>query len=120
MKKRARIGDVIEIPTKNGFVYAQYSHKNELMGDLLRILPGTFAERPDEFSSIARQRELYSVFFRVQDAIRKAALRIVASEEITEAARHLPLLKAANSNHILKITYWWLWDGNNEWRVGRT
>ena len=35
--KRPKIGDIIEIPTRSGFAYAQFTHKHNLYGALLRV-----------------------------------------------------------------------------------
>lgn len=41
---RARIGGIVEIPTKNGLAYAQYTHNHTeppKYGQLLRVFEGT-------------------------------------------------------------------------------
>jgi hypothetical protein len=41
---RIKIGDVFEISTPKGKAYLQYVHKNETIGELLRILEGLFID----------------------------------------------------------------------------
>ncbi|MEJ2437996.1 MAG: hypothetical protein P8Y35_08590 [Sulfurovaceae bacterium] len=42
MAKRVKFGDVIEIVTSKGYAYAQYTHKDSMMGALLRIFKGIY------------------------------------------------------------------------------
>jgi hypothetical protein len=46
-RKRPEIGDIIEIKTPKGLAYAQYTHRDALYGNLLRVLPGLYERQPN-------------------------------------------------------------------------
>ncbi len=68
MKKRAEIGDVCEIRTPAGLAYVQYTHPHPSMGQLVRVLPGLYAGRPD-VRELAQQKELYFIFYTLDYAL---------------------------------------------------
>ena len=80
--KRLVLGDVIEIPlSKRRLVYAQfvyYHRKSPGWGHLIRVLPGVFSKRPDSFSDLVQQRELYSTFFMEGQAVNMGQVTIVS------------------------------------------
>ena len=118
---RPRIGDVIEIPTTAGLAYAQYTHKHARpprYGALLRVLPGLHQQRPAHFSSIVLQRERFLAFFPLGAACNRRIVRVVASEPIPEWARPFPVFRYGNADRNGQVRVWFLWDGENETRVG--
>lgn len=111
-RKRARIGDVLEIATPAGLAYFQYTHQNAMMGWLIRVLPGLFEKRPEDFAELARGRERYFIFFPVTTAANRGLVTIVAHEGIPSHAQPFPSFRAGT------VGNWWLWDGEREWRIG--
>lgn len=69
--KKIIIGDLFEIKTAKGFAYLQYCYKDEILGELIRILPENFTRRLDSFTGIIIQKESFLVFFPVLAAYRK-------------------------------------------------
>ncbi|MEJ2528408.1 MAG: hypothetical protein P8Y49_10155 [Sulfurovaceae bacterium] len=51
MAKRVKFGDVIEIVTSKGYAYAQYTHKDSMMGALLRIFKGIYVKKQPSIRS---------------------------------------------------------------------
>jgi hypothetical protein len=123
MPKRVKIGDILEIPTKKGLAYVQLSHNHEIpplsMGELIRVLPGFFPERPAEFQSLANQKELYHTFIGAEVLVRRKIFSVVGHAEVPAAARKFPLFRAGAITPAGKVEYWWLWDGEKEWRIGK-
>lgn len=111
-RKRAVIGDVLEISTPAGLAYFQYTHQHSMYGGLIRVLEGTYGERPADFAAMTRSRECFVVFFPVRAAANRGLVKIVAHEEIPPHAREFPLFKSGRPGS------WWLWDGEREWRIG--
>ena len=111
MARRIKIGDIIEIKTEKGFVYAQYTHKNSLMGNLIRVFTGFYKERPISFDDIVISDIRFMTFFPLQAAINQNILAIVSNTEIPIFKNGLTDPKTG------KITKWWLWDGNKEWDI---
>lgn len=64
--KRPKIGDIIEIPTRLGFAYAQFTHKHSMYGALLRVYNTVYQTRLslDVIQSVVSVREPdFSMFF---------------------------------------------------------
>ena len=118
---RPRIGDVIEIPTPKGLAYAQFTHKHETpprYGALLRVLPGLFTQRPEDFSALVSQRPEFMTFFPLGAACNRAIVHVVASEPIPAHSSSFPIFRNSHRDRTGKRTGpWFLWDGEREWRV---
>lgn len=117
---RVKIGDVVEISTCKGLAYAQYTHKNRLMGNLLRVFPGFHAIRPADFHAIVTGKPGFMTFFPLGAAVNRGIVAVVSNLPVPDHARPFPLFRAAGNRDrdTGKIKDWWLWDGDKEWRVG--
>jgi hypothetical protein len=121
-RKRAKLGDVIEIPVSQGYAYAHYTHhdRNLEHGALLALLPGIFAERPTDWQDVVTQQELYWFFLPLNPELRRGHVAIVANELIPESRQKFPLLRRAGwrdrDGTVLK---WWLWDGEKSWKIDK-
>ncbi|MGB8542896.1 MAG: ribonuclease E inhibitor RraB [Candidatus Acidiferrales bacterium] len=93
MKNRAEIGDVAEIKTSKGLAYVQYTHNASVMGELVRVLPGLFSKRPDDFGDLAQKKELYFVFYPLSYAIRAGDTEIVSRQPVPKSALQPPLMR---------------------------
>jgi hypothetical protein len=112
LRKRVKFGDIVEITTPEGFAYAQYTHQNATYGQLIRVLPGIYTERPSDIATLAAMPERYFVFFPVGPAANRGLVQVVGPALIPSHAVPFPLFKAGKPGN------WWLWDGEKEWRVG--
>lgn len=121
MPKRVRPGDVVEIQTRAGLAYVQYTHEHETFGALVRVLPGFHRSRPSDFGPTVRQKERFTVFFPLQAAISRGIVQIAGHEDVPDHARDFPLFRAAGNVDFRtgRVLDWWLWDGEREWRVGQ-
>jgi hypothetical protein len=118
MAKRCRIGDIIEIPTKAGLAYAQYSHHHAEMSALLRILPGDFPSRPEELASVISAKERFFVFFPLQAAVNQGVFEVVANLPVPTAAQAFPVFRTAWPDlRTGKALQWFLWYGEKSWKV---
>lgn len=119
MPKRARIGDVVEIPTKRGFAYAHYVLRHEQMGALLRVLPGFFRERPIAFTDVVSQSPCFVTFFPIGAAVHRGIFAVVAHAPVSKADQVLPLFKArGHIDRQGRVHDWWIRDGVREERIG--
>ena len=119
MVKKIQIGDVVEIPTTKGLTYAQYSHNNELCGELLRILPGLFNKRPVNLEEVVSQTEIFSIFFPLRVAIKRKIFEVATNLPVPHFAIKFPLFRCGAVDPTSgKVRTWWLWDGEREWKVG--
>jgi hypothetical protein len=121
-RTRPRIGDVIEIPTPEGLAYAQFTHLHDAppkFGALLRVFPGIFKSRPEEFGDLVRVEPQFSTFFPLGSACKRGIVRVVAHEPICDALREFPTFRASAKGKDGSWGAWWLWDGEKEWKIGR-
>src|SRR6266481_2176258 len=93
MNKKAKIGDICEIKTPIGLAYLQYTHDGEDMGQVVRVLPGTYSSRPLDVASLAKHKELYFVFYTLEYALRAKQIEIVSNQPIPEWAKAFPVMR---------------------------
>lgn len=79
--KRIKVGDIFEINTPKGKAYLHYIYKDQKIGDLIRILPGLYSERPISFDKLASSKEKFMVFFPLSAANK---------QKIVEHVSHYP------------------------------
>lgn len=117
-KKRASIGDLIEVETPRGLAYVQYSHRSPRSGALIRVLPGFFRTRPHSFGEMVAEKERFYAFFPVDAAVAQNLVTVVANEEVPKAIQSFPLMRMAGlpDRHGI-VRDWWLFDGVREWPV---
>lgn len=118
--KRVKIGDIVEIPTKKGLSYAQFTHKHVQYGALLRIFGEHHASRPIKFDAIVRSRPAFMIFFPLGAAVNRGILSVAANVAVPPHAQPFPTFRCAGLQDPVtgKVDAWWLWDGEKEWRVG--
>jgi hypothetical protein len=116
---RPKIGDIIEIKTKRGLAYAQFTHKHPLYGSLIRILPGFFDKRPVDLKRLAAGETRYVTFFPLGSAVSRGYVAIAGNAPVPEFAQAFPTFRSGTPDQkTLKVATWWLWDGEKEWRIG--
>jgi hypothetical protein len=93
-KRQMRVGDVFEIDTPAGLAYAQYTHDAGHLGQLVRVLPGIYSSRPD-LVLLAKERELYFVFYTLEYALRAKQVKVVSNHAIPDWAKEPPLMRKA-------------------------
>ena len=120
--KRPKIGDIVEIETPKGFTYFQYVRKGPDYHEtpLIRILPGLYKKRPDNFTDIAKQKERFWIYYPLGASCWREITFIVANEEIPKHAQTIPLMRASGMrDRDGKVQDWWLRDGKKEWCIDR-
>ena len=120
MRKKPRIGDVIEIPTPKGFTYAHYTHKHSeppTWGAVIRVLPGMFSERPTSFVALVQQQPQFITFFPLGAACNRSIVFVAGSEDIPPHAREFPVFRSSRRDLLSgqRFAPWFLWDGRREW-----
>src|SRR6266511_70522 len=118
-RRNVAVGDVFEVPTPRGLAYAQYSHWNDEMGALVRVLPGFYPSRPTDLQAVVDQQEQYSTFFPLQAAVRQGIFQIVGHAEVPPGARKFPLFRSIGGvTEKGQPLNWWLWDGKKARFIG--
>jgi hypothetical protein len=119
MGRRVRVGDVLEIETPKGFAYAQFTHKHDQFGALIRVLPGVYGSRPASLEEIVNGPSAFVVFYPVGAAVSRQVARVVDNMPIPEHAREFPLFRCGTPDLTTKkVKTWWFWDGIESWPVG--
>lgn len=120
--KRPKIGDIVEIPTRNGFAYAQFTHKHRLYGALLRVYNRVFQTKQslDIIQPVVLMREPdFSCFFPLGAAVQRGIVSMIGNIPIPEKQKQFPLFRTGVADpKTKKVGIWWLWDGENEWPIG--
>ncbi|HNR90456.1 MAG TPA: hypothetical protein PKM65_19115 [Spirochaetota bacterium] len=75
---KVKIGDMFELVTPKGKAYLHYIYKDKSLGDLIRVLPGIYHEEPIDYIEIAKQKELYLIFFPLSAAYKRNLVKQVA------------------------------------------
>lgn len=57
------VGDVLELPTRNGPRHAQYTHHDPEFGALLRVIDRAYSERPSDLNKVVREPAAFVTFF---------------------------------------------------------
>lgn len=119
MPFRIKLGDIIEIPTSKGLAYAQYTHRAKGEGGyVIRVLDGLYENRPQNFNELAKNKHRFVTIFPLGAAVHRKIFAIVGHTEIPKEAQQFPLFRAAGFREKDgKVVNWWLWDGENSWRV---
>jgi hypothetical protein len=121
---RAILGDIAEIPLKQGFAYIQYVYnykKPPNWGALVRVFPGIYSSRLHDFKKLNQMEERFVAFFPIRTAVHRNLMSVVAHEMIPPKFATLPLFKGAGARDTKtgNVRIWWLWDGDKSWRVGK-
>lgn len=118
MAKRAKLGDVIEIPTSQGIAYAQFTHRDPQWGALLRVIDGLFQARVTDFEALVERPVLFSAFFPLQQAINQGIVSIAGNAPIRPDLEEFPTFRSGPIDPVTrKVKSWWLWNGRDQWQV---
>jgi hypothetical protein len=116
---KLKIGDVIEIKTTKGLAYALYTHKHKQYGALLRVFRQTYASRPSDLPEVVADSVMFSCFFPLSAAVDQDIVSIVGNVEVPNVLTPFPTFRAGVVDpKTQKVAVWWLWDGENEWKIG--
>lgn len=99
--------------------YAHHTHRHAMYGSLLRVFTGFDAERPENISSIARRPVQFSTFFPLNAAVTRKIVQIAGHAPVDPDLATFPTFRSGVVDpRTGNVGTWWLWDGENERRVG--
>jgi len=120
--KRAKTGDIIELKTSRGLAYLQYTHEHirpPQFGSLIRALEGFYLERPQDLEALARTGTRFRTFFPLKQAVNRGYMETIGNATIPPKYTPFPIFRNGTPDpETKKVSNWWLWDGEREWRVG--
>ena len=112
-------GDVFSIKTADGDAYFQFVKIMRPSGALIRVLPGTYSEKPLNLKEIISIETNFWIFFPLSEAHKQGIVKKISHCELPEHARKTPLFRAGVVDPSTgKVETWWFWDGDKEWMVG--
>jgi hypothetical protein len=94
--KRAKIGDIIEIPTLLGLVYAQYTHFHREYGELIRVYAKKYTERPTDLAQILEEELQMTCFYPVQPALKARLVEVVGHCPVPTESSVFPLFRGGS------------------------
>jgi hypothetical protein len=120
---RVRIGDIIEVRTPGGLVYAIYTHKHvkhPRYGAMIRVFDKMHAVRPDSLAEAVKYPVMFTTFYPLQAAVNKQVVEVVGNVPVPDRLKAFPVFRVAGlaDQATNRVSNWWLWDGEKEWRVG--
>ena len=112
-------GDIFEIRTAKGNAYAQYTHEHAQLTSLIRVFEGLYPSLPTDWGKIVAGPVQFSTFFPLKAAVQRGISKIVAHQPVAEPNKSFPIFRSGIVDpKTRKVAVWWLWDGENEWKIG--
>lgn len=102
-KRKAAIGDILEVKTPSGLAYLQYTHEHPDMGALVRALPGLYESRPENLADLTRQRELYFTFYPLEYALHDGETEVVSHQPVPNWAKPYPMMRHSTGANVWRI-----------------
>lgn len=119
MASKAKSGDIFELKTSVGLAYFQCVRRVPQWGMMIRVLIGTYSDRPNSLAAIAQQAERFVTFFPVDFALKKNIVVLVGCEDIPATFQRNPLFRAPGlRDRDGRVMKWFLIDGDREIPLG--
>lgn len=110
-----RLGDLVEIATDKGLVYAQITHKHPSYPPVVRAIAGVHDKRPDDVVTVAQGETAFVAMITLDGAMKNlgAAFEVVGRVDIPDDQRAFPTFRMPIRDKQGEIVYWWFWDGRS-------
>ena len=113
---RVKIGDIIEIKTKTGLFYAQYTHRDPEYVELIQVAKVRFDKRPDSLEDIVNAETGIITFFPVNIAVHRKIFPVIGNIPVPKKRQQFPLFRVAGfPDKKGKVKQWWFWNGDEAW-----
>ncbi len=113
-----KIGTIFEIETPKGFAYAQYTHRDEERGYLIRVMRGLYETKQSDLVMLANKPTLFSTLIgSLQTAVRAKSFIRMGHQPVPHFAEKLPIFKIGYGHpQTGKIDTWTFVEGEKSWR----
>jgi len=112
----AKLGDIIEIQTRRGLFYAQYTHKHRIDGELIQVSRRPFLFRPDNLNEVIQTDVGIITFFPLSAALRRRIFPRIRNLPIPPQRHSFPIFRIrGHIDRSGRVTQWKFWDGENTW-----
>lgn len=119
-RKRARLGDVLEVGTPRGLAYIHYTFLKEdpWYLETIRVLPGFFTTRPTDFTELVNDPKAFFAFYPARAAASQGLVEIVAHHPMPpEQSFPAVYRRAGASNRDGRVLAWFICEGTKETMV---
>jgi hypothetical protein len=116
MMPRVKIGDIIEIKTKKGLFYAQYTHWHSEEGEIIQITKTSFDRRPTDLETILKCDIGIVTFLPIKAALREEEFQMVGNAPVPQDRQVFPIFRSpCQITPGRKVLSWLFWDGLQTW-----
>ena len=113
---KVKFGDLFEIETNAGLVYAQYTHSEDDYVDLIRVFDEVHLKRPKDLSQIVLGQVRFSTFFPLSAVLRQRLIMKVSNETVAPKNQEFPWFRYGIPHPASrKVEKWFLWRGGDEY-----
>ena len=113
---KINIGDIIEIKTKIGFFYAQYTHKDDENGALIRVTKNCFDRRPSDLQEIVDAEVGIITFFPLSIAIHRKIFPLIGNLPVPKQRQKFPVFRVrGHVDREGRVKQWKFWNGEKTW-----
>jgi hypothetical protein len=115
-RKRARLGDVLEVSTPRGLAYIHYTYFTyRPYRETIRVLPGFFTTRPTDFTDLVNSPRAFFAFYPARAAVSQGLVEIVAHHPVRpEQAFPAVYRRAGASSREGRILAWIICEGTKQ------
>jgi hypothetical protein len=111
-------GDIFEMKTSKGLAYFQFILENLTFGEMIRIIPGRFEDRPVDFEALVAADGGWTCFFPVAESVLHGQLECVAAQPLPPEFRIPESYKVAGASNAQGQTLnWWIITDGKAGRV---
>jgi hypothetical protein len=104
------LGTVYELATPCGWAYVQHVLRHPMMGELIRVLPGLFPDRPHDLATVVATKERFVAFYPIRAAARAGDVEAIGTFDVPAGSRAFPLFRWAIGGEGY-ANGWEIWDG---------
>jgi len=110
-------GDIIEIPTRRGLAYVQFTHDyDDEQCEVVRVVRGFFERRPEDFESLAARDDFVAKTDLRLALKERPEWRIVGRAEIPDRRRALPVFRDVDRDPVTGRARSWIFvEGDRVW-----
>jgi len=108
---KIKVGDIYEIDTSKGKAYLHYVYRDPTVGELIRVLPGLYAERPGILNKLAGATERYMIFFPLSAAFKRKIVSYAGHRDVKDFIKP----EYMRAKHVIRGAFlgWHLVNTNN-------
>lgn len=118
-RRRVKLGDIFEIPTKKGIAYAQYIGKHlapPRYGALIRVFEPLYQKQLVDPAIVTDSPERFLTFFPLGAVVYRGIFQVVGNAPVPEKYSRIPLLRAPLryiGGLTGRVRTWIFWDGQD-------